>query len=158
MSIMPLYNTITLPGATLWLQTKFYQEVAGKAPVAGERVTLLMQKEEQPRAALNADSFQPIGVTGAISEISDSGFMAIDILNRVNIEEIAMLRDRSFSMTVSRRPDLDDMDPTEAEARLTQVKDRILSFARGKKWEGMLRSFAARSSTFIRSRSSSLPS
>ncbi|MDO4866345.1 MAG: endopeptidase La [Clostridia bacterium] len=144
MSIMPLYNIIALPGATLWLQTKFYQEVAGKAPVAGERVTLLMQKEEQPRAALNADSFRPIGVTGAISEIDDSGFMAIDIQNRVNIEEIAMLRDRSFSMTVSRRPDVDDMDPAEAEARLTQVKDRILSFARGKQWEGMLRSFAAR--------------
>ena len=144
MSIMPLYNIIALPGATLWLQTKFYQEVAGKAPVAGERVTLLMQKEEQPRAALNADSFRPIGVTGAISEIDDSGFMAIDIQNRVNIEEIAMLRDRSFSMTVSRRPDVDDMDPAEAGARLTQVKDRILSFARGKQWEGMLRSFAAR--------------
>ena len=85
MSIMPLYNIIALPGATLWLQTKFYQEVAGKAPVAGERVTLLMQKEEQPRAALNADSFRPIGVVGSVGAVNAGGFMAIDIQNRVNI-------------------------------------------------------------------------
>jgi len=143
MSIMPLYNIIALPGAKLWLQNKTYRELTGKAPAEGERVTVLTQREEQPRAALDADSFRPIGVTGAISEVSANGFVCIDIQSRVNIEEVAVLRDRSFSMTVSRRPDVDDLDPADAERRLTVVKDRILSFARGRQWEGMLRSFAA---------------
>ena len=143
MSVMPLHNIIALPGAKLWLQTRIYKELTGKTPIEGERVTLLMQKEEQPRAALDADSFQPIGVTGAISEVSANGFVCVDIQNRVNIEEVAVLRDRSFSMTVSRRPDVDDLDPADAAQRLTGVKDRILSFARGKQWEGMLRGFAA---------------
>jgi len=141
MAIMPLYNIIALPGAKLWLQPNVYRELTGKAPVQGERVTLLVQREQQPRAALNADSFQPIGVTGAVAEVGD--FVCVDIQNRVNIEEIALLRDRSFSMTVSRRPDVDDLDPADAARRLTGVKDRILSFARGKQWEGMLRGFAA---------------
>lgn len=143
MSIMPLYNIIALPGAKLWLQTKIYKELTGKAPGEGERVTLLMQKHEQPRATLDADSFLPIGVTGVISEVSANGFVCVDIQNRVNIEEVAVLRDRSFSMTVSRRADTDDLDPTDAAERLTGVKDRILSFARGRQWEDMLRSFAA---------------
>ena len=143
MSVMPLYNIIALPGAKLWLQTRIYKELTGKAPVEGERVTLLVQKDEQPRAALDGDSFRPIGVTGAISEVNANGFVCVDIQNRVNIEEVAVLRDRSFSMTVSRRADLDDLDPADAARRLTGVKDRILSFARGKQWEGMLRGFAA---------------
>ena len=143
MSIMPLYNIIALPGAKLWLQSKIYRELTGKTPAEGERVTVLTQRQEQPRATLDADSFRPIGVTGAISEVSANGFVCVDIQSRVNIEEIAVLRDRSFSMTVSRRPDVDDLDPADARRRLTVVKDRILSFARGKQWEGMLRSFAA---------------
>ena len=143
MSVMPLYNIIALPGAKLMLQTRIYKELTGKAPVEGERVTLLMQKDEQPRAALDGDSFRPIGVTGAISEVSANGFVCVDIQNRVNIEEVAVLRDRSFSMTVSRRPDVDDLDPADAAQRLTAVKDRILSFVRGKQWEGVLRGLAA---------------
>ena len=143
MSVMPLYNIIALPGAKLWLQTRIYKELTGKDPAEGERVTLLMQKDERPRAALDGDSFRPIGVTGVISEVSANGFVCVDIQNRVNIEEVAVLRDRSFSMTVSRRPDVDDLDPADAAHRLTGVKDRILSFARGKQWEGMLRGFAA---------------
>ena len=100
MSIMPLYNIIALPGAKVWLQVKAYQSLTSKAPASGERVTLLMQKEEAPRNALTADSFRSIGVVGSIVEINNEGFLCIDVQNRVNIEEIAMLRDRSFRMTL----------------------------------------------------------
>ena len=143
MSIMPLYNIIALPGAKMWLQANVYKELTGKAPAEGERVTLLMQKSAQARAALTADSFRPIGAVGTVAEVNGEGFVRVDVQNRVNIEEVAVLRDRSFSMTVSRRPDVDDLDPAAAGRRLTGVKDRILSFAKGKQWEGMLRSFAA---------------
>ena len=143
MSVMPLYHIIALPGARVWLQSRVYQELSGKAPVMGEKVTLLIQKEEQPRQALTADSFMPIGAAGVVAQINDAGYMAIDVQNRVNIEEIAMLRDRSFSMTLSRRPDRDDLDPETEKRKLTEVKDRILAFARGKQWEDMIRGLAA---------------
>ena len=143
MSVMPLYNIIALPGARLWLQVKAYRELARKAPVVGEKVTLLMQKQEQAPRELTADSFRPIGVVGNITQVDENGFMAIELQNRVNIEEIAVLRDRSYSMTVSRRPDIDDLDASYAARRLTEVKDRILSFAKGQQWEGMLRNIAA---------------
>ena len=143
MSIMPLYNIIALPGAKLWLQNDLYRQLTGKSPAAGERVTLLIQKEEQPRRALNAQSFRPIGLAGSVTDVSAAGFVCVEVQNRVNIEEIALLRDGSFSMTLSRRADVNDLDPAEAQRRLTGVKDRILSFARGKQWEEALRGFAA---------------
>ena len=142
MSVMPLYNVIALPGAKLWVQTGVYKELTGKVPVSGERVTLLMQKEAQPRKALTVESFQSIGIVGSVSEAAGD-FVVISVQNRVNIEEIAMLRDGSFSMTVSRRADVDDLDTADTHRRLIEVKDRILSFAKGKQWEGMLRNYAA---------------
>ena len=143
MSVMPLYNIIALPGARLWLQAKVYRELTGKAAVVGERVTLLAQRQAQPRSALDGESFFPIGATGNVAEVNGEGFVCIEVQNRVNIEEIARLRDESFSMTVSRRPDVDDLDGARALRGLTEVKDRLLSFARGKQWEGMIRGFAA---------------
>ena len=143
MAIIPVSNIIALPGATLWLHGKVYRELVGKAPVEGERVTILMQKSEQPHSALSADSFYPIGVSGAITEVNDSGFLAIDVQNRINIQDVALLPDKSFSLSVTRRPDIDDLDQADARRRLTEVKERILAFARGKRWEDTVRMLAA---------------
>ena len=143
MSIMPLYNMIALPGARLWLRGTVYRELTGKAPVRGDKVTILMQKEDESRKSLTADSFHPIGTAGIISEVNEAWFVAIDIQNRINIEGISVQADNSFSMTVTRRADVEDLDPVEAGRRLTEVKERILSFSRGQQWEGWLRSFAA---------------
>ncbi len=143
MSVMPLYNLIALPGARLWLRGGVYRELTGKDPVEGEKVTILIQKEDEGRKALSADSFHPIGTVGVISEVNDAGFLAVDIQNRINIEGVSVQADHSFSMTVTRRPDIEDLDPVDAQRRLTEVKERILSFSKGQQWEGMLRGFAA---------------
>ncbi|MBR4234878.1 MAG: endopeptidase La [Clostridia bacterium] len=144
MAVLPLYNTIILPESKIWLRTSFYKERTGKAPVSGERVSLLALKKDQTRAQWTDDSFYPIGAAGILGEIDSSGFMSIDVLNRVNVEEAAILADRSVSMTVSRRADTGDLDADDARSRTTSVKDRILTFARGQQWEPMLRAFAAR--------------
>ena len=143
MSIMPLYNMIALPGARLWLRGSVYRELTGKAPVEGEKVTILMQREDEGRRALSADSFHPIGTVGVISDVNDAGFLAVDIQNRINIEGVSVQPDHSFSMTVTRRADIEDLDPEEAQRRLIDVKERILSFSKGQQWEGWLRTFAA---------------
>ena len=143
MSIMPLYNMIALPGARLWLRGTVYRELTGKAPAEGDKVTILMQKEDKTRKALTADSFHPIGTAGVVAEVNDAGFVAIDVQNRINIEGVTVQADSSFSMTVTRMPDVEDLDPEEEKRTLTEVKERILSFSRGQQWEGWLRSFAA---------------
>ena len=143
MSVMPLYNMIALPGARLWLRGSVYRELTGKAPVEGEKVTILMQKEDEGRKALTAESFRPIGTVGLITAVNDEGFIAVDIQNRINIEGVTMQSEHSFSMTATRRPDIEDLDPAEAQRRLTEVKDRILAFSKGQQWESFLRGIAA---------------
>ena len=143
MTILPIYNIIALPDSKLWLQNNIYTDFAKKAPVEGERVTLLAQKEEKPRDQLTADNFQPIGVVGTISVVNSSGFTCIEMQNRVNIDDIVQLPDKSFSLTISRRPDVDDLDQEDAKRRLAEVKERIIEFSKGQEWEGMMRNFAA---------------
>ena len=143
MAIMPLYNMIALPGARLWLRGAVYRELTGKAPVEGDKVTILMQKEDEGRKDLTADSFHSIGTAGVVAEINDAGFVAIDIQNRINIEGVTVQADNSFSMTVTRRPDVEDLDSEAARRTLIEVKERILSFSRGQQWEGWLRTIAA---------------
>ncbi len=143
MTILPIYNIIALPDSKLWLQNNIYTDFAKKAPVEGERVTLLAQKEEKPRDQLTADNFQPIGVVGNISVVNSSGFTCIELQNRVNIDDIVQLPDKSFSLTISRRPDVDDLDQEDARRRLAEVKERIIEFSKGQEWEGMMRNFAA---------------
>ena len=143
MAIMPLYNMIALPGARLWLRSAVYRELTGKMPVEGDKVTILMQKEDEGRKDLTADSFHSIGTAGIVAEVNDAGFVAIDVQNRISIEGVIVQADNSFSMTVTRRSDVEDLDPEEAARTLTEVKERILSFSKGQQWEGWLRSFAA---------------
>ena len=143
MSIIPLYNMIALPGARLWLRSGVYRELTGKAPVEGDKVTILMQKEDEGRKTLTADSFNSIGTVGVIRDVNEAGFVAVEIQNRINIEGVTVQADHSFSMTVTRRPDLEDLDQEDAGRRLKEVKERILAFSKDQQWEGWLRAFAA---------------
>ena len=143
MSIIPLYNMIALPGARLWLRSGVYRELTGKAPVEGDKVTILMQKEDEGRKALTADSFHSIGTVGVIRDVNEAGFVAVEIQNRINIEGVTVQADHSFSMTVTRRPDLEALDQEDAGRRLKEVKERILAFSKDQQWEGWLRAFAA---------------
>ncbi|MBQ7692408.1 MAG: endopeptidase La [Oscillospiraceae bacterium] len=143
MSIMPIYNMIALPGARLWLRGSVYRELTGKAPQPGEKVTVLMQKEDRDHSALRAESFYPIGTVGTVTEVNNEGFVALEIQSRLNIESVSVQPDRTLSLTVSRRPDVEDLSAEEAERGLLEVKERVLSFAKGQQWEGMLRGFAA---------------
>ena len=142
MAVLPLYNVLALPGAKLWLREADYRSLTGKAPIVGERVTILAQKDDTGRYDLDVDSFYPIAVAGMVADVGGNGFLSLDLHNRVNVSEIVQLPDRSFSMSIVRRPDEGEVDPAQAAQSLEEVKDRILAFSRGQQWEGFLRSFA----------------
>ena len=143
MSILPLYNVLALPGARMWLRKKDYTLLTGKEPVPEERVTLLMQREDEGRGDLSSGSFYPIAVSGVITEVDGNGFLTIALQNRVDVTDIVQLPDHSFSLGLTRRPDFGELDPAEARRRTEEVKEKILAFSRGQQWEGFLRSFAA---------------
>ena len=142
MTILPIYQIIALPGARMWLQNNIYEQFSDGEPQVGDRVSLLAQKEEKAREDLTAENFYPIAVSGVVSEVNSAGYLCIDLQNRVNIEEIVQLPDGSFSMTVSRRPDTDDLDREDARRRLEEVKNRILAFSKGQQWESVIRAYS----------------
>ncbi len=143
MAVVPVYNMITVPDSSLYLQTDVYRAMTGRAPVENEKVTVIVAKEEVPRSQLESAGFYPIGVSGQIREISEHGYLVIRLTQRVNLDEVYVFPDKSIELTVSRRADTDDLDPADAAARLAAVKEELLSFSRGFEWGEMLRGFVA---------------
>ncbi|MBQ6312088.1 MAG: hypothetical protein IJI30_02225, partial [Lachnospiraceae bacterium] len=68
MTVLPVYNRILVPNTTIYLQRELYHMLAGKEPVQGERLLMLVEKKKQNWDELTNDSFYPIGMTGTISD------------------------------------------------------------------------------------------
>ena len=62
--------------------------LAGKEPVQGERLLMLVEKKKQNWDELTNDSFYPIGMTGTISDTGNNEFIVISSGERVNIESL----------------------------------------------------------------------
>ena len=117
MSVLPIYNTIVLPDATVFFKADYYRSLTGKEPVKDGKVVLLVAKEPLSMDQVTPDSFYRIGITGTITELNQQGFIAIRLRNRVDVNEIAIYGDRSIDLDISRRGDIDDLDREEAEKR-----------------------------------------
>ena len=143
MAVVPVYNMITVPDSNLYMQTEVYRAMTGRAPVENEKVTVIVAKNEAPRRELESDSFYPIGVSGQIREINEQGYLVIRLVQRVNLDEVYVFPDKSIELTVSRRADMEDLDSADAAARLTAIKEELLSFSRGFEWGEVMRGFIA---------------
>ena len=70
MLVVPVYNMILAPDATLFFQMDQLRRSAGdKGITVNEKVILIVAKENGSQAELREDSFYPIGVAGVITEI-----------------------------------------------------------------------------------------
>ena len=143
MAVLPVYNMITVPDSKLYFRTDQYQRMTGRAPVPGEKVTVIVAKKELPRTEITGESFYPIGVSGAIREVNDQGFLVIGLSHRVDLDEVYVYPDKTIELTVSRRPDIQDLDLAEADRRVTAVKDALLEFSKDQQWGAVLRQFVS---------------
>ena len=143
MAVVPVYNMITVPHSHIYLQTNVYQAMTGRVPTVNERVTVIVAKKEYGRRELNGDSFYPVGVSGAIREVNDQGYLVIHLGQRVNLDEVYVYPDKTIELTVSRRAEVEDLDPQEAVQRLTAVKEALLSLSREFEWGKVFRGFVA---------------
>ena len=143
MAVLPVYNMITVPDSRLYFRTDQYQRMTGRAPAAEEKVTVIVAKKELPRTKISGDSFYPIGVSGAIEEINEQGYLVIHLTHRVDLDEVYVYPDKTIELTVSRRMDTMDLDEADAARRVTAVKDALLEFSRDQQWGPVLRQFVA---------------
>ncbi len=71
MFVVPVYNMILSPDATLYFQKEQLKACAGgKEPVEGEKVILVVTKEQKRAVDLTEESFYPIGLAGVVTDLS----------------------------------------------------------------------------------------
>ena len=143
MPVLPVHNAVAVPDSTIYFRPDYYRSMTGREPVQDSKVILIVTKEPMARNEITPDSFYPIGVSGLVRETDVQGFVMVELRSRVNIEELTILPDKTIKLEVSRRADLDDLDPAEAEKRVTAMKEEVLAFGEGKPWAPALRVFAS---------------
>ena len=142
MTIVPVYNILLVPDANIYLKTEMYTELSGRVPFQDEKVTLIVKREPQPREELTAESFYPVGLSGVITDVSQEGYLVIRTGGRVNLDDIAILPGHRIDLHVSRRGDIDDLDPADAARRLAAVKEAMRDFSENHlHWGEMARAY-----------------
>ena len=134
MAVFPIHNILVVPDAYIYFKAEYYRQYAGKPPVQDEKVILIVAKEDLPRSELTNDSFYPIGLSGVITEVSDNGFVVIRTKNRVNLDDVAVYRDHTIDLSISRRRDIEDLDPEDEAKKLAGVKQALKEFSDNFRW------------------------
>ena len=132
MTVLPVYNVLALPGASIYLKTELCRRMTGRMPQVDEKVMLLPLRENIAREQIREDSFYPIGVAGVITELNAvNKFFVVRTNYRVSLDEVHMKGDGSYEVTLSRRRDEEDLIPAEEDERLARVKSEIMQLAGG---------------------------
>ena len=129
---------VVLPHAVTYMRADAFAKSTGRTTEAGEKVILLLTKEDTDKGMLTNDSFQPLAVTGTIQSSIVNGFIGIKTLDRVGVDD-AHVMDGKISLSVSPRPETQDLSAEEDNAKFKELKDAILLFASQYEWGAMTR-------------------
>ena len=141
MITIPVYNKLILPYADIYFRSDDFKEISPKNQVLNEKVVILIKKNPEGRDSYNEDSFYKVGVSGVVSEISRQGFIKIKTMNRVNIDMVGINPDKSISLTISRKQDIQDMDETETYQKLLALKAEVLEISKVYQWSDWVKTF-----------------
>ena len=132
MLVVPVYNMIVAPDATLFFQTDQLRRNSGdKSVTVNEKIVIIVAKGKRSNAELNEDSFYPIGVAGTVTEINNHGYAVVRTQYRVNVEDVQVNPDHSIKLTISRRRDIEDLSEREEMEKVRGLQDEMRKFASG---------------------------
>ena len=134
MLVLPVYNKMVLPYADLYFQTEEFKSLSGNNVAMGEKVIIIISKENQERGEMTDESFYPAGVSGVVSDISSEGYIAVKTLNRVNIDTVYVNADHTIDLTISKRDDIRDLDEMDSYQKLLDMKKEVMEFSDQFKW------------------------
>ena len=142
MIVVPVYEKTLAPDSTLFLLTEQLKRYSGDKGVAfNERIVFLVAKENSNLSDLSEDSFYPIGVSGIVKEIQQ-GYLTIRTQYRVNVENVTVNPDHTIQLTMSRRPEIEDLDKSVEAGKLRALKEELKKFSSGANWGGNAEYFA----------------
>ena len=135
MIVVPTYNMILSPEASLYLPLDMLRRSAGQRGVSpGEKLILIVAKENVPVTELQEDSFYPIGVSGTVREVNRHGFAVVDTQYRVDLQSVYIDPDHTVQLSIARRNDTEDLDPAVEAEKLRSLLQEMRKFAAGFDW------------------------
>ena len=135
MIVIPTHNLILAPDATLIYPLEQLRRYAGaNGVVVGEKVIMIVAKENKGYSELTESDFYPIGVAGTITEINQQGIVMVRTQYRVDIESVGINPDHTFQLTISRRNDIDDLDEAVEAEKLKNLRQEMRDFSAGFQW------------------------
>ena len=142
MIVVPTYNMILSPEATLYLPLDMLRRSAGHREITvGEKLILIVAKENVSLADMTEDSFYPIGVSGTVAELN-RGFAVVNTQYRVDLQTVGINPDRTVQLTIARRADTEDLDSAVEAEKLKNLVQEMRDYAKGFEWaqaaEGIL--------------------
>ena len=135
MIVVPTYNMILSPEASLYLPLDMLRRSAGQRGASpGEKLILIVAKENVPVTELQEDSFYPIGVSGTVREVNRHGFAVVDTQYRVDLQSVYIDPDHTVQLSIARRNDTEDLDPAVEAEKLRSLLQEMRKFAAGFDW------------------------
>ena len=135
MLVVPVYNVVLAPDATIWFQTEELKRNAGAKGIAvNEKVILIVAKTKEQGEEPAEDSFYPVGAAGTVTEISSQGYTVIDIQYRVDLESVSINPDRTVKLNIHRRSEIDDLDREVEQEKLKNLLQEMKDYSKGFKW------------------------
>ena len=134
MVVIPIYNLLIVPDANIYLKEDQYRHLARRYAEVNDRVVLLSCKKEEHRKDMTEESFYPIGVTGFVNEVNSEGYVVIRTVGRVDLDMIGINPDHTIELTVSRRPDNEDLDENVAKRHFEKLKENLKENWQGFEW------------------------
>ena len=141
MTVLPVYNMITVPDSSIYIKTDNYKRMTGRIPEMNERVTLIVARRQITRKQIENDSFYPVGISGVITEINEDQYLVIRLGQRVNLDEVYVYRDKTIELSLSRRHETGRLDEADAAARTKNVKEELLDFSQSFQWGQLMRAY-----------------
>ena len=142
MTVVPVYNVLVVPDSNIFFAIDAYKKMTGRAPFEGEKVIMMMLHADDSREDLKKESFYPIGVSGIITEVNAGGYLVIRTHGRVHFDEITVYSDHTIELSVSRKPDIEDLDPAYEEDRLLKLKNVVIEYTSQFQWGVLTQAYA----------------
>ena len=128
MITLPSYNLIFAPGILYYYQNSFYENLTGVKARRGDKVAIAIQKNAKKPEELTAEDFYPIGAVAQITEVDRNGNVGLQVTERIDITDIAVVRGH-VRVEAVRREDQDVLSKEEEAEFFRKVKNKLLSYA-----------------------------
>jgi len=133
MIVVPVYNKMILPYSRIYFRTDEFKSLSGGVAI-GEKVVMLVKKEDISKEEYKEDSFYPLGVTGNISSIGAEGYVEVSAGERVFIDDISINQDYSIELSIRRNPVTIDISEEIRANKLDKIRKEMNEYVSNYSW------------------------